>query len=493
KKVADKFYKNIRSGKEAKELIEKTIAQKEYELALLFLERANNDKFLDDIYYTKSKETLLKLIEEKKKMEEELARKKLEEEERLRKEQEFLAKLYEEEQRKKILANKFTVLLGSKLSDSAQAVAIGIDGIYITGYSYGDYGGIKNNGDSDIIVSKIDFSGNVLWSKMYGSSGSDSGTGIAVGEDGVYLTGTTRGDIDGKKSIGDADIFIAKFDFNGNKKWTNLFGTVEKDKAKSLAIGKDGIYVTGTTKGVIDANINAGMWDIFVAKYDFNGNKKWTKMYGSSSHDESNSIAITENEIYVSGYSLGSLDLTKNKGNSDCFLLKLNANGNKVWVKMFGTKSSDYVNSISAGYDGVYLTGETAGKLGDKNYGASDIFVTKYSHEGALLWSRQIGSSDNDIGYFIFARLDEVYVTGRTRGVIGSNKAFGKADIFLGKYDANGNLKFAKTFGTPEDDECYGLCVGLDFYYIIGDTRGKLNNKKNNGGLDAFVMMMSDE
>ncbi|HPO50089.1 MAG TPA: hypothetical protein PLO89_07160, partial [Spirochaetota bacterium] len=210
KKIADKFYKNIKSGKEAKELIEKTIRQKEYELALEFLERANSDKFLDEVYYKSTKETLTKLIEEKRRLEEEEAQRKLEEEERLRKEQEFLAKLHEEEKRKKLLANKFTVLLGSKLSDSAQSVGIGVDGIYTTGYSYGNYGQATNNGDADIIASKIDFSGNVVWSKMFGTPDNDVGTGIAVGTDGIYISGTTRGDLDGKKSIGDADIFISK-------------------------------------------------------------------------------------------------------------------------------------------------------------------------------------------------------------------------------------------------------------------------------------------
>lgn len=493
KKIADKFYKNIKSGKEAKELIEKTIAQKEYKLALEFLERANNDKFLDDIYYTKTRGTLISLIEEQRRLEEELARKKLEEEERLRKEAEFAKKVYEEEQKKKLSANKFTVLLGSKLSDSAQAVAIGVDGIYVTGYSYGDYNGIKNNGDSDIIVSKIDFSGNIVWAKMFGSGDSDSGTGIAVGEDGIYLTGSTRGDIDGKKAIGDADVFISKYDFNGNRKWTNILGTVEKDKSKSIAIGKDGIYVTGTTKGDIDGAKNNGMWDIFVAKYDFSGNKRWTKLYGGSSHDESNTISVVENDLYVAGYTLGAFDLGKNKGKSDAFLIKLNGSGNKVWTKMFGSTDSDYINSISAGFDGVYVTGETAGVIGSKSYGNSDIFVSKFSHNGELMWSRQIGSVENDFGYYTFARLDEVYVTGRTKGAINGNNAFGKSDIFVGKFDASGNLKFAKTYGTSEDDECYGLCVGLDFYYIIGETRGKLNDKTNNGGLDAFVMMLSNE
>ncbi len=495
KKIADRYFSKISNTFEAKEAIEKAKQSGEYELALEMLEISYNKQFVDNVYYKELKTEINNLLKLRKELEQELKKKREEEEKRLKEEQELLRKIFEEEQKQleKMKQNKWTSLLGTKVSDSGQAVAIGADGIYITGYTYGGFYGGVSQGDSDVYLVKLDFSGNRVWSSQFGSKAGDSGTGVAVGKDGIYVVGYAKGVIDNQPLIGDTNAFIAKYSFSGVRLWTKIFGSKDKDKVKAVSLSEDGVYIVGSSRGDISGSGNMGNYDIFVAKYNFGGNKLWVKSFGSANVDEGNGVAVLDNNVYVTGSTLGSINNAMNKGNSDIVVAKLSPAGNLLWTVQYGTGNSDYGNSVSAGIDGIYVTGETKGSLdGQFAYGDSDIFLSKFSTDGKRLWTRTVGSGKNDYGYFVFARLDSVYVTGRTKGSIDGQAYNGGSDIVLSKFDNNGKRLFTKLYGTDQDDECYGLCVGLDFYYIIGETRGKLNGQQNNGGLDVFCMMLTD-
>ena len=158
-----------------------------------------------------------------------------------------------------------------------------------------------------------------------------------------------------------------------------------------------------------------------------------------------------------------------------------------------GKNAGDYAYKISAGLDGIYITGETTGALdGQKSYGKSDIFITKYDFDGNKKWTRVLGSNENDYGNSLFVRLDGIYITGGTKGNLGGIKNNGQADIFIAKYDFNGVKKFTKLYGTSKDDICNDIIVGFNFFYLTGETSGNLEGKTNNGGSDIFVMMFSD-
>ncbi len=504
KKTADRFYAGITSAGEAKDLIEKCIAEEEYVIGLDVLERALIDKYLETDYYDVKKLFFTQKIAEMKEIEEAARKAKEEQERKIAEEKAFLEKLYSEEEKK--LAEfkakfgqikgmfKWTSLVGTKLSDSGQALSIGVDGIYLTGYTYSNMPGFENAGDSDMFITKMDFIGNIIWTRQLGSAGSDVGTGVIAAEDGVYVSGYTNGAFGGGTPLGETDYFVAKYNLNGKLLWNIVDGSDKKDRAKSIAVSKDAVYVVGSTNGSIGKTTNAGQWDIFVTKASLGGKKIWTKLIGGNSFDEGSGIAVIDDEVYIAGHTMGAVDGQKSNGQSDIVVSKIDSEGVKKWTRMIGTSKVDYGYSIAGGLDAIYITGETKGDYKTfKNKGESDVITAKIDVSGNIKWIKLLGSDKNDFGYYIFTRLDSVYVTGRTKGTLGGQKNSGGSDVFISKYDLNGNQLFTKVFGTAGDDECYGLTVGLDFLYITGETRGNLFGKKNNGGLDAFVIMMSEE
>ena len=104
----------------------------------------------------------------------------------------------------------------------------------------------------------------------------DYANGVATDSSGnVYVTGGTKGGLDGNTSAGDTDLFVVKYNTSGTKQWTKQLGTSAFDVAFGVATDSSGnVYVTGYTKGGLDGNTSAGDRDLFVVKYNSSGTKQ---------------------------------------------------------------------------------------------------------------------------------------------------------------------------------------------------------------------------
>ena len=195
------------------------------------------------------------------------------------------------------------------------------------------------------------------------------------------MTGWTFGGLDGNPNAGMGDIFLVKYDASGKKHWTKQFGTPMGDRGMAVATDISGnIYVTGFSGGDLEGNINAGMGDIFLAKYDSSGNKLWTRHLGSKDYDCARGVVIDgSGNIYLAGYTEDGLDGNTNAGSVDIFLVKYDSSGNKLWTKQFGTESYDFGAGVAIdGSGNIYVTGFTeAGLDGNTNAGYKDIFLIK--------------------------------------------------------------------------------------------------------------------
>ena len=96
----------------------------------------------------------------------------------------------------------------------------------------------------------------------------DYANGVATDSSGnVYVTGGTKGGLDGNTSAGDTDLFVVKYNSSGTKQWTKQLGTSSGDYARGVATDSSGnVYVTGYTGGGLDGNTSAGSSDLFVVK-----------------------------------------------------------------------------------------------------------------------------------------------------------------------------------------------------------------------------------
>ena len=112
---------------------------------------------------------------------------------------------------------------------------------------------------------------------------------------------------------------------------TKELGTSSHDEARGVATDSSGnVYVTGYTRGGLDGNTNAGTRDLFVVKYYDNGTKQWTKQLGTSNWEEAVGVATdSSGYVYVTGFTYGGLDGNSSAGGTDIFVVKYNSDGVK--------------------------------------------------------------------------------------------------------------------------------------------------------------------
>lgn len=398
----------------------------------------------------------------------------------------------------------WTKQFGTIDHDEAAAVATDSAGnIYVVGRTYGVMDG-SNAGAWDIFVIKYAPSGATLWTQQFGTAQQDSASGIAIdANDNVYVTGWTFGAFEGA-NVGQADLFLAKFNAGGNQQWIRQLGTTSWDESHGVALDSTGIYVAGFTSGSLDGNTSAGSADLFITKYNDSGTRLWTRQYGALSNDTAHAIAADGNgSVYVAGSTQNNLDGV-HAGAGDMFIVKYDANGNRQWTRQRGSSETEEAYAIALDTQGfVYVTGSTMGGLdGNQNGGGTDVlpadlFVVKYQSDGTYVWTRQFGSDrpDNAYGIAIDAG-DNVYVTGGTRGELDGNiNPIGDHQGFLIKYSSAGDRQWSRQFGGNQMDAPKGVAIHNDEgIYIAGTTSSGIDGSPgldfnlHIGGWDAFIV-----
>jgi hypothetical protein len=380
----------------------------------------------------------------------------------------------------------------SDVDDIANAVN-GNGDIFVTGYTQGTFLGQNNIGIQDAFISSFNSKGQELWKKQFGTSPDTYSKSIAATQSGIYVVGYTNGTFPGQSNSGLIDAFITKFDSNGNIIWTKQFGSDTNDYAYAVSVNSTGIYVSGTTYGNMLNQINTGGSGVFLCKFDFNGNIVWTRQLGSELNDYCYSVFADEQGVYVAGITNGTLAPYCGLGGSDGFVYKFDGNGNIVWMQQFGSASNDYANAVTADANGIYVLGITYGQMTDtKNSGGSDVFLVKFDQSGSFIWTRQFGTSDTDFAWAISAFSGNVYLTGYTAGSFTDQFNIGKYDAYCAKYDVNGNPGWIKQFGTDKDDYAKGIFADSSGVFITGSTMGAFSGQNNGVGADVFIVKLGN-
>ena len=288
---------------------------------------------------------------------------------------------------------------------------------------------------------------------------------------------------------------------SSNWKGTQLLGTSSSDGGRSVKVDSlNNLYITGSTGGGLDGNTHSGSWDIFLVKYNSLGTKQWTRQLGSSSHEIGYGVTVDlSDNLYVTGYTVGGLDGYTNSGGIDIFLVKYNSSGVKQWTKQFGTSESEIGYGITVdSSNNIYITGYTYGGLdGNTNSGKQDVILIKYNSSGVKQWTKQLGTSSHETGYWDPITVDSsnnIYVTGYTDGGLDGNTNSGSSDIFLVKYNSNGTKQWTRQLGTSEQDLGFGVTVdSSDNIYLTGITSGSLDGNTNSGNSDIFLVKYNSD
>jgi hypothetical protein len=264
-----------------------------------------------------------------------------------------------------------------------------------------DLGGtvLASAGDLDIFVAKLDPSGANVWSKRFGDTKQQLAAAVAVdGAGDVFLTGEFSGTFDfgGAPLVcaGVKDIFVAKLDPSGAYVWSRRFGDTGTQRGSGIAVDSMGaVVLTGSLSGSVDFGggilASAGSFDIFATKLDQGGAHVWSKRFGDQHDQQGLGVAIdVAGNVLLTGSTAGSVDFGSGAlpaaGGEDAFVAKFKANGDPLWSGAFGGQQDQWGEGIAIdGSGNVFVTGVLQGTMsfGDVQLvgaGGTDVFIAAF-------------------------------------------------------------------------------------------------------------------
>lgn len=362
---------------------------------------------------------------------------------------------------------------------------------------------IRGTGDRDLFIVKLDSTGSIIWSKgITGKSETDC-MSIQVLDSSIYLIGSFYDTVDfnpGKakeylvsKTKNYNDGYILRLDLDGNFIWARaIHGSYNVNIHSLTTNSNEELFITGffgktaefDSSGIKKTISSAGNYDVFVAKYNIEGDAIWVRSVGGTENDVGNAIKLDDHgHIYITGFYSnkanfdpnGSSTFLKSNGKRDVFILKLDSSGNYIWAKSIGGISDDYGLSLTNSASGLtFITGYFQDSIDldpDKpeapfqSLGGKDIFILCLDTNGYYLWGRTCGSKKDDVAHSVVASYNNhLYITGTFQDTLDLSQlnhqsiiSKGNSDIFLLHIDTSNTLVNAHSYGSTNSDIGYLL------------------------------------
>ncbi len=423
----------------------------------------------------------------------------------------------------------WAISAGGTQHDKTRGIAVDATGnVLLTGEftgtaTFGEHT-LTSVGSMDFFVAKVDPQGKFLWARSGGGAKIDRGYAIAVDPAGnIFVTGHYESpeatfDQVHVKSVGDYDLFVAKYDAQGKLAWIKSGGGPGYDYGHGIAADKLGnVFVTGAVVGegtfTNEKLGNPGPSHVFCLAMSPVGELRWSRVADGAGSSSGHGIAVDQQgNCYVGGYAGGVSAFggqqINNPAGQDVLVAKFTAKGDLGWLHAGHGSSNAMIHEITADAKGnVWAAGmfKNELKLADRsvsNQGQHDMLLTSFDPSGQRLWTKTAGGPAIDYGLGVATDGNgNSFLTGSFAGRVefdgmahsSSNAA---ADIQIVKYDRNGTLQWFQQAGSDRTDHAYTIVADAQGnLYLSGACSGAAkfgsHNIPNRGSNDIFLAKLS--
>ena len=425
-----------------------------------------------------------------------------------------------------LVKKEWETTLGGYANENLRSVAPTSDGGYILG---GNSGSGKSGNKSDtrpgVWIVKLRADGTKEWDKVI--TDRDIAVLQPTPDGGYILGGSTEYN---NNNFSSPDYWLVKLKADGTKEWEKVLGGYDWDELTALQQTQDGGYILGGTsysgKGLDKSEVNRGgsgeegepVSDYWVVKVNASGTKEWDKTLGGDYYDYLTSLQQTQDGGYiVGGTSQSGLSGDKTEENktfvgySDYWIIKLKADGTKVWDKTIGGNDWDELVSVQPTPDGGYIlagssSSETSGDKSEPNNGSAvggfmDFWVVKLDTKRNKVWDRTLGGTSQEYLSTLLQTPDGSLILGgyshSSKSGDKSQVSRGDGDIWLIKIEFNGIKVWDKTLGGDREDGLTALQSTPDGGYILGgNSRSNRSGDKSEnriGESDYWIVKLTEE
>lgn len=354
---------------------------------------------------------------------------------------------------------------------TSSAIVTDSDGYsYVVGTSAGDLGAQMGDGKDDLMLTKVDSEGKVVWQRNLGGAGGASGAAVTIAPNGeIVVAGTVSGAFNGSDDS-QTDLLVSRFNAKGDELSSTAIRQVGNETASAVTVGKDGsIYVAGRA--------TSGGGDAVIVRLDPAGRMQERRTIDSGGSDSISALAIDGDGNLLA--------LTNERGTA--MLRKIGAGSltQDLGSIALGTASAKAIAVSETGQIAVVGAANTPlnGAQANTPSGGLDAFVTLIDGDLSAARTRYIGTETADQADSVAYLNGVLYVGGRTSGTLGEKKS-GKVDGFVARIDpADGSIQtvsqWGRTGSTVEPVRLSAVSNGATSLGALGLHRGVLNQQAN--------------
>lgn len=324
--------------------------------------------------------------------------------------------------------------------------------------------------------------------------------------------------------------------------WSTFLGGASFDRGNAIQVDLQGnICVAGDTRSVdfptrLGQSFVGRPADAYYAKFSPNGELIWCTLYGGSNEEQGHALAVdSNNDLYFTGRTSSRdfplpttpspLQPNYRGGMADAYILKLNAEGIRLWATYYGGAEYDNVSNIAISNNNkITIVGDTdspdlnfppgsfQGDLAGTGFD-NDAFIAQFDANGAALWGTYLGGTNFDFAYGVaYDNQDNVVVSGQTLSndfpIIGNGNNLqaalaGNSDAFIIKFNNGGRPIWSSYYGGSGAENAKYLTINNNNeIFIAGQTTSpdfpfKASHTPyqvaNNGGNDIFLLKFSSD
>ncbi|WP_242148677.1 hypothetical protein [Sphingomonas sp. BAUL-RG-20F-R05-02] len=304
---------------------------------------------------------------------------------------------------------------------------------YVVGTAAGDVGGQTLAGSQDLLLTKRDSEGKVVWERMLGAAGSATGAAVSLAPNGdVVVAGTVTGSFDTQNS--DGDVVVSRYNATGEEQWSTLVRANGADTASAITTAPDGsIYVGGRAA--------SGDGDAFVARLDGNGRLQERRVIDSGGSDGVSGLAVDGDGNVLALMHAG----------ADTQVRKLQGGALSTDLGQISLGTVE-ARAIAVGADGTVAvagaaSAAVAGTQTNAMSGGRDGFVTLLDPGLTSAATSYVGTAADDQIDSIAFDGTTLYAGGRTTGTIGATKTGSTDGFVVGIDTATGAVGSVRQFG----------------------------------------------
>lgn len=232
--------------------------------------------------------------------------------------------------------------------------------------------------------------------------------------------------------------------------WNQAYGGPADECAYSLVVTSDGGYaIAGYTE-----SFGAGESDFWLVKIDAFGNMEWNHTYGGAERESAKALIVTSD----GGYAMAGYTESFGAGNRDLWLVKTDGFGNMEWNSTYGGVNNDAAYSLVETSDGGYIM---AGTTKSFDVFEQDAWLVKTNANGAVQWNKTYDDIGIDSASSVVETNDGGYILAGNTG--GGYWGY----VWLIKTDESGNMKWNQRYENGLMGSASSLLIASDRCYVI--------------------------